>query len=188
LQLRYAASTSQTTINQVDLTPFKGEWVEVTELVTYGDLNAGGAYSIVIKRLSDNMILMNYANSNMDTWKTSADFMRPKWGIYRKNTQTTYLRDEQILFANFSINENPETLSVNDREITAITVFPNPTSNTFTVTSTKLIDGLELFDLNGKLLIKEDVTTIDMRSLNSGIYFIKIYHEGTSTTKKIIKL
>ncbi|MFK7948627.1 MAG: hypothetical protein AB8G11_13635 [Saprospiraceae bacterium] len=36
LQLRYAATTSQSTIHQVDLTPMKGVWVEVTETVTYG--------------------------------------------------------------------------------------------------------------------------------------------------------
>ena len=48
LQLRYAATTSQSTIHEVELDPFKGVWVEVTERVTYGEAGIG-SYSLSIE-------------------------------------------------------------------------------------------------------------------------------------------
>jgi len=37
LELRYAAYKPQRTIYKVDLDPFKGNWVEVVETITYGE-------------------------------------------------------------------------------------------------------------------------------------------------------
>jgi len=49
--------------------------------------------------------LFSYSNSNIRTWKTDADFLRPKWGIYRSLKDADNLRDEAVLFADFSIKE-----------------------------------------------------------------------------------
>jgi len=51
LELRYAETTTQTTLKQTDLAPLKGTWLEVTETITYG---TSGAYSIEIKKVIDN--------------------------------------------------------------------------------------------------------------------------------------
>lgn len=109
LQLRYSDSITQVTIHQVDLTAFKGEWVEATETVTYGET---GNYHILIERLSDNAILMDYNDNTLRMWRDNADFVRPKWGIYRSLLESWDLRDEAVLFADFFIDENPETLPV----------------------------------------------------------------------------
>lgn len=109
LELRYAETTSQITLHEVDLTPFKGVWCEATETVTYGEKNGAigerGTYDIVIKKVSDNSTLFNYSNNNIRMWKTDADFVRPKWGVYRSLNNVADLRDEAVLFANFSITE-----------------------------------------------------------------------------------
>ena len=102
LQLRYAETTSQITLQQTDLTPFKGIWCEATENVLYGE---NGMYSIQITRVSDGAILFSYSDSNIRMWKTNADFVRPKWGIYRSLIEPSYLRDEQVRFTNFWIEE-----------------------------------------------------------------------------------
>ena len=102
LELRYAQTTSQTTLLSTDLTAFKGTWVEVTETVTYGE---DGAYAIEIKKVSDGTTMFTYSNSSIRMWKTGATFIRPKWGIYRSLLNSADLRDEEVLFANFSIEE-----------------------------------------------------------------------------------
>jgi len=38
-------------------------------------------------------------------WRGDATFNRPKWGIYRSLNSSNYLRDEQVLFANFCIGK-----------------------------------------------------------------------------------
>jgi len=110
LELRYAESTSQVTLHEVDLTPFKGTWCEATETVTYGE---SGTYDLVIKKVSDNSVLFSYSDNDIRMWKTQADFIRPKWGIYRSLQLASELRDEAILYANFSIEEiNSSSLPV----------------------------------------------------------------------------
>ncbi len=109
LELRYAETTSQTTLAQVDLAPFKDTWVEVTETVLY---NESGRYSIEISKVSDGTSLFSYTNNSIRMWKTNADFIRPKWGIYRSLNSPTDLRDEIVDFANFSIHELDTNLPV----------------------------------------------------------------------------
>lgn len=104
LELRYAATLTQITWAETDLTPFKGEWVEATETVKYGDWGEG-TYALEIKKVSDCSTLFSYSNDNTRMWKTDAAFVRPKWGIYRSLEDSVDLRDEQVLFADFSIKE-----------------------------------------------------------------------------------
>ncbi len=104
LELRHAESTSAVTLTQVDLTPFKGTWCEATETVTYGE---SGTYDLVIRKVSDNSVMFSYNNNDIRMWKTQADFIRPKWGIYRSLLFASDLRDEEVLFADFSIEELP---------------------------------------------------------------------------------
>lgn len=124
LQIRYAETTSQITIDEVLLDPFKGEWVEVEELVSYGE---AGTYDLEITRLSDSANLLTYTNEDIRMWKTDASFIRPKWGIYRSLNYPEHLRDEIVSFSDFSIEENPEHVSVNLRAGSDnLHIYPNP--------------------------------------------------------------
>lgn len=107
LELRYAETTTQVTLKKTDLSPFKGTWVEVTEVIEYG---IEKAYSIDIKRISDGQSLFSYNNSSISNWQEDADFARPKWGIYRSLNNQQDLKDEIVKFADFSIEET-ESLS-----------------------------------------------------------------------------
>ncbi|WP_282124003.1 fibronectin type III [Algibacter mikhailovii] len=107
LELRYAEINSQITLKRTDLEPFIGTWLEVSEVIEYG---TSGAYAIEIKRISDGAVLFEYSNDDLVHWRQDAEFVRPKWGIYRSLNNPQDLRDEQVLFANFSVEE-VETLS-----------------------------------------------------------------------------
>jgi hypothetical protein len=105
LEIIHNGNTSATTLGKVkivDLAPFKGRWVEVTERLIY---KTAGSYSITIKRINDGIILLEYSNNNMDLWRDGASFCRPKWGIYRSLNNVSYLRDEEVRFADFCIAE-----------------------------------------------------------------------------------
>jgi hypothetical protein len=75
------------------------------------------------------------------------------------------------------------------------TIAPNPTNALLTISSGKVINGsvkIEVIDALGKVLVSEDhkdfnQSTINVGSLSSGIYFVKIVSSDNSTTKKFIK-
>jgi len=97
-----STATSLGKVKTVDLSAFKGFWVEVTEKVVY---KTNGAIEIVIKKLSDGSELLSYSNNNLDMWRDGTTFCRPKWGIYRSLNNVSYLRDEEVRFADFCIAE-----------------------------------------------------------------------------------
>lgn len=184
LQIRYAKNTSQTTIKQVALAPFLGEWVEVKEKVLYGE---EGTYEIQITRIKDGEILLDYSSTSIRMWKTGASFIRPKWGIYRSLNVPSDLRDEIVLFADFSILEE-ETTSVKQvirPENAALKIYPNPASESvsfeYTIPETENIK-LAVYCLNGKELktIRNEregkgnyQKTIDVSDLPEGLYSVK---------------
>ncbi len=104
LQLLYynASINPSVTLSSVNLSSFLGTWVEVTEQIKYGP---NGTFSIVIKRVSDDVTLLNYANNNILTFRSDNSFARPKWGIYRSLNSPTVLRDDSIRLASITIFE-----------------------------------------------------------------------------------
>lgn len=102
LQLRYAEVDKQITLAQVELESFLGNWVEVTEKIKYG---YSGSYELDIKRIGDDMLLFEYSNNDIINWRENGEFVRPKWGVYRSLINAQDLRDETVLFADFSIEE-----------------------------------------------------------------------------------
>lgn len=105
LEIIHTGNSSATTLGKVktvDLAAFKGAWVEVTERLVY---KTTGSYSITIKKISDGAVLLNYSNESIDLWRDGASFCRPKWGIYRSLNSPSYLRDEEVRFADFCIAE-----------------------------------------------------------------------------------
>lgn len=71
-------------------------------------------------------------------------------------------------------------------------VFPNPFMNQLNISNPRKTEySIELCDINGMILKKtnsnESIVTIDLSSLPSGIYFMKLRSENTVLTKKLIK-
>ncbi|MGN6421016.1 MAG: CBM96 family carbohydrate-binding protein [Pseudobacter sp.] len=99
------------TVTQVDLAPFKGQWVEA--YVKYKSAEgSAGTFEIILKRLSDGATLLSYSNNSLDMWRTDASYNRPKWGVYRGKDDA--LRDEEVRFADFCITESSASLCPSD--------------------------------------------------------------------------
>jgi len=86
-------------------------------------------------------------------------------------------------------------LGVNENDISSVvSVYPNPAENLVSIAfATPLKTEIRIFDVTGKLLIfenKKELTnthTIDISTLQSGVYFVRLNSEKGTFTKKIIK-
>lgn len=194
LELRYAETSSQSTLKKTDLTPFKGVWVEVTETIKYGT-NASpnsGTYTIEIRRVSDMVSLFTYTNNALKNWQTNADFVRPKWGIYRSLNNAADLRDEQVLYADFSIEET-ETLSINDGRLKneRISIKPNPATGQVSIVETvpNSFNSINIYDSSGRVVYSSKMhsATIDLYNFDPGIYFMAFKKDSiTVNMQKLI--
>ncbi|NNF35358.1 MAG: T9SS type A sorting domain-containing protein [Saprospiraceae bacterium] len=190
LELRYAETDNQVTLARTDLEPLIGTWLEVTETIEYGKI---GTYDLQIKRISDGTILFDYSNSNIINWRPGADFVRPKWGIYRSLNNPQDLRDEIVLFANFSVEEL-ETSSVNDDNISneIFQVSPNPGKEFLHLTNLPFESKqIQISSMDGRVVFKKSVQSgdkfiLDVSSFSSGNYIVTIRTNQNIQSKMIV--
>lgn len=186
LELRYTATNNQNTLKTANLDLFRGNWVEVTEIIKFGNV---GSYSIEISNLLNKELLFTYKNSSLDTWQDGAEFARPKWGIYRSLNNLQDLQDEIVRFADFSIEEVTNSLSLEKLKAKAenILLAPNPSSKevTFLNANSNNYDAIDVYDYSGiKIIINKKINNkkLDVSSFSKGLYFI-VFKKDTITTK-----
>ncbi|MDB0037961.1 T9SS type A sorting domain-containing protein, partial [bacterium] len=80
-------------------------------------------------------------------------------------------------------------LSVDESQIPHFSIYPNPAKNELSIDLKKDEDlAIQIIDLTGKIQIEELIagsTRIDVSSLTSGVYFVKV--EGSVSTLKFVK-
>lgn len=73
---------------------------------------------------------------------------------------------------------------------TSLNFYPNPASNSFTIESNSSSGTIEVFDMNGKLLlspvIQNTKTILNTQSLAAGIYVVSLKNDKGVSTKKIV--
>ncbi|WP_452229258.1 T9SS type A sorting domain-containing protein [Lacinutrix sp. MEBiC02404] len=82
------------------------------------------------------------------------------------------------------------TLSVNQNEAATFSVFPNPVTNgtvNIKINNNEAVN-VSVFDVLGKQVLVKNVTnqTLNVSSLNAGVYILRIAQNGNSTTKKLV--
>lgn len=192
IELRYAETDDQVTVTQTPLAPFIGTWLEATETIRYG---TSGTYEIEIKKLSDDSILLAYSDDSIINWRPDADFVRPKWGIYRSLINDQDLRDEMVLFANFSIEEI-ETVSSENADINddLLTISPNPVKGMMQLKNlSPKIHLIQLFGLDGKKLVEKNTNSatefdLNVSSLPNGTYILNVKGEQVNQSKFVLIL
>ncbi|TVZ57084.1 putative secreted protein (Por secretion system target) [Lutibacter sp. Hel_I_33_5] len=174
LELRYTNTNSQSTIKKVDLSLLKGTWVEITEDISYG---SNKNYSLIIKRVDNQNTVFEYSNNNTINWQNGAEFVRPKWGIYRSLLNVADLRDEEVLFADFSIEQvSPLSIEELSQNTQTIKTYPNPVKKRLFIKETNEhpFNSINIFDVMGKLILVKKSTikdSIDVSNLNKGMYY-----------------
>jgi hypothetical protein len=83
-------------------------------------------------------------------------------------------------------------LSINEFSNQEISLFPNPTSSSFTIKSKTLPDNFEIYNAlgqiieNSKIISNQDLN-ISVESLKEGIYFIKLTRDNSSQVLSFVK-
>ena len=97
---RKDASISKT-LGSMSLDGIPGQWLDVREEITYS--NTVGRYQLTIRDQVGGVALAIDA-AGLETWRTGADHMRPKWGIYRRHHASLNQNiDDYVYFANFAV-------------------------------------------------------------------------------------
>jgi len=190
LELRYAETSTQVTLAQTSLAPLVGTWLEVTETIIYG---IEGTYDLTIKRIADNETLFSYSNNSIVNWRPGATFVRPKWGIYRSLINDQNLRDEEVLYANFSIEEI-DLLSADNSEIKEKdeVIFSNLIGNKLHLDNlSHKINLIQLFSISGRKILTKNIDSatqvnLDVSSLSAGTYILVFSGKQVHQTKLIM--
>ena len=80
-----------------------------------------------------------------------------------------------------------ETLSFDKIDGSEFSVSPNPTSGILNINTNSTIDAIRIYDISGRNVLNTKSKSIDLSSLQNGIYILKIKTNGIVKTKKIIK-
>ena len=82
------------------------------------------------------------------------------------------------------------TMSLDTSDRLGLKIFPNPVFSDYVTLKTSIsgIKNVELFDLNGKIVLKTSINTnnLNVSSISAGVYFIKLSVNGVSETSKLI--
>jgi PKD repeat protein len=104
--------------------------------------------------------------------------------IFKTNNNSLQMVTVNVLNISTGINKYTESID-------QIHVFPNPVKDILTIENNNLDLSITIIDLTGKIIYsgvqKTIGSKIDMRSFNSGIYFVKLSGENYYKTVKIIK-
>jgi len=170
-----------------NLSLFKGIWVEATETITYEE---NGKYQITLKNVATNATLLTYTNNNIRMWRDNADGIRPKWGIYRSILSPEQIRDEEVLFADFYI-EQVNTLSTEKFTENKSVLYPNPVIDNLNFQRKDNVEQLKITNLQGKIVFQKsnlEPENVDVSFLPEGIYILNFnYEDEEEITEKIIK-
>ncbi|MEE1143022.1 MAG: T9SS type A sorting domain-containing protein [Bacteroidales bacterium] len=107
-------------------------------------------------------------------------FNESEAGTYVQNLQTEFGCDSTITLV-LSVNS-----SLLDIEQTEITFFPNPTDSK--ITFSQAIEKVEVIDLTGKVIFTfTNAKTINLESLPSGAYYLRLTNNDKAIMQKVIK-
>ena len=96
---------------------------------------------------------------------------------------------DQVVFDNLVIGS---VLGINDARLLQFSMFPNPSNGRITLQLPTGVNQAEVsvFDYLGKSLLQKNISvsnnTIDISSLRSGLYFVRIQTDSKVGTKKLI--
>ena len=114
--------------------------------------------------------------------------------IVLESTETTmYLRNlgtEGVGNSWYHRLTTAEALSTVDAMVLDMRIYPNPSNGSYVTIQTPVngVKYVEVFDITGKRLINTSLSadTLDVSSMSSGMYLVKVTVEGQSKTSKLI--
>ncbi|MFY8097697.1 MAG: T9SS type A sorting domain-containing protein, partial [Flavobacterium sp.] len=85
-------------------------------------------------------------------------------------------------------NNNTLSTSDFDQNNLEVALYPNPVQDILNINVDNAIKSVEIYNIQGQKVLNSTSNEVDMSSLNSGIYLVKITDENNSiATKKVVK-
>ncbi|HEX9981331.1 MAG TPA: T9SS type A sorting domain-containing protein [Flavobacterium sp.] len=107
------------------------------------------------------------------------------------NSADIYFDANPAIVTNTWTTEFVNELGVNDFNQSVIKIYPNPTKDNITISSTTDLKEVIVRDISGKKLLQKPcgvtVTQLDLQSFSEGIYFLEITSASRHETFRIIK-
>lgn len=88
----------------------------------------------------------------------------------------------------YTLSVNDINMGIGNPETATIAVYPNPFTDSIQLHTTEAIAKMEVFNYLGQSVAKTGTNEINLSSLSSGIYIIRVdFENGKSATAKVIK-
>lgn len=146
--------------------------------------------------VTDNVFFYNIDNNTAQSGSTITLSGTPFTGLTSPITLRFYGWNSEAAGGNFSIDDVAITgevttlSSTSFDEIEGLKMYPNPLngSELFFTSSSNADKSVQIFDLVGKEVLKSNVinNTINIPSINAGVYIVKIIEDGKTSTRKLI--
>ena len=110
---------------------------------------------------------------------SNGDFV--KWGDYTIGTEIapwTYVWETPV---------QPVSIydAVEEVEASMLTVYPNPASETLYVNANN-VERVEIYDILGHNVLTTTLSVVDLRGLETGVYFVTVRSENAAKTTKLV--
>lgn len=120
----------------------------------------------------------------------TVNFTVPADGIYYISFRAFSDKDEFYLSLD-NVRIYDSALGTENVRTSALKFYPNPVKDILTITDTKEIEGVDIYDISGKKvfsnLSKGSKLELNLAQLSAGTYIVKTTGEGESKTFKFIK-
>ena len=184
-----------------------------TETNLNGYVGVWKHYAIVFKKLASSSVISVYEDgifmvstvvtNAVDLYKfnnkftigggtdAAGNFLSSKFAHTNIDKFFVYNRALSVQEINLLKDQHQAFLSVNDfnsPELLEAEIYPNPVQDVLNINVDNAIKSVEVFTLQGQKILNSTSNEVDMSSLNSGVYLVKITDENNSmTTQKIVK-
>ena len=133
-------------------------------------------------------VVLNDILGSEDAWVANGPYALPTTG-----TVTIAFRYQGVYAAEWWIDDvslEEDTMSIDDVDVLDMRIYPNPVDGNF-VTILSPINGIkyiQVFDINGRMVIDTAINNnmLDVSSINSGFYMIKVTINGQSKISKLV--
>ena len=82
-------------------------------------------------------------------------------------------------------------MGTTDFEVSNVALYPNPATNVLNIESTSMIEKVSVYNLLGQEVISQtpnsELVTLDVASLQVGVYVVKTSIDGNITSTRFIK-
>ncbi len=108
-------------------------------------------------------------------------------GDQMDNTAHIFFDFNEAIVTNTTVTTVAQTLSAREDDLFNVAVYPNPVTDVLRIDTDITIDRLELYNLQGQLMLTADQLAMDTSNLVSGIYVLKVHANGSQQSFKIVK-